>query len=897
MRLIDHTARETKGWTHTRTSRGTEKRLEAKVKHGVQNTRVPSIEQRIFEASDLEFEDLEEDTGGGSLPPGTFIETRRNEMASHAVIFGEQMIDHRVKFLALTTSGEVWMPARDDVMFAIPSFIPVDLAKRCCEGPSMANTINARAEVLKRLRQMELTIENAYNRVSRECSGIYDLIKSPDAEEWATTTVAEVYRIVSPKHPGGITTTLAIHKYLMGDPLHFVARSPYEVTQMFDVRPQSLVDEIQKVQQWSRSRGGPLQAFAEKARKIAHSHRKGLDESRGEIPTQGPGTHTWTPDDKIILGFLLHSLRPYRSNQSDPYSIGQSAVLKLIAPNEATVDDDVLHKTLVNLAVLAPWQDLTVLAPELRLDLVEEAESTQVKERNDLVAKGFSSPPQQGPLGPEDFYSSDPLESVRHDFGNMPVYVIDAEGAEELDDGISIERIPYEPGSFWVHVHIADPGSVIPPSHILAKEAAVQGSSVYSSQRTWPLFPRSLMYSPTRGLSLGARVGVPTRVISFSTKVDSHGNMADFKVRAGIVRNIVITSYDTVDLVTTGSLLPVKYPFGGEPSTPTLPSLPESQIKDFRDFIFVAERLTSKRYKDGVFTISGMSTNLETTRHSSVKSPTLEPSVFRGFPKITYGVAPSYFIETGAHGMVAEMMKLACRATSLFCLERGIPVLRRGLDRPALASESDHQELLDLRMPNCHVSHEIARHIEMPLISATYSLEPVGHFPLGVLEGEGYVRATSPLRRYADLVTHWQLHHALLGSAAPSKNPPFDEGWLQEYSKTLVVQERMLTTMKRSYTKYWEVMFISRWMEDTARGAERYCDPLEDLEGYTVTTPKQSIRTNREQQATIVVPKLGIRCLVEGLSIDVEKGTEMTVEVKECRLGVRPQLIVKRKGQ
>lgn len=77
MQLIDHTTRETKGWTRAKTSRGEEKRLEAKVKLGAQNARVPSLEQRAFEAGRLDSEDLEENASGGPLPPGTFIETRR----------------------------------------------------------------------------------------------------------------------------------------------------------------------------------------------------------------------------------------------------------------------------------------------------------------------------------------------------------------------------------------------------------------------------------------------------------------------------------------------------------------------------------------------------------------------------------------------------------------------------------------------------------------------------------------------------------------------------------------------------------------------------------------------------------------------------------------------------
>jgi hypothetical protein len=78
MQLIDHTARETQGWTHTGSSRGVEKRLEAKAKIGTQDIRAPSIDKKAFEAGEPELEDVVEiDASGEYLTPGTFIEARR----------------------------------------------------------------------------------------------------------------------------------------------------------------------------------------------------------------------------------------------------------------------------------------------------------------------------------------------------------------------------------------------------------------------------------------------------------------------------------------------------------------------------------------------------------------------------------------------------------------------------------------------------------------------------------------------------------------------------------------------------------------------------------------------------------------------------------------------------
>jgi hypothetical protein len=76
--LVDRAAQEpTKGWKHTHTLRGTEKRLTASVVKGTTGKRGPSIEKMLYNAGGLTGEDGEGEINDGSISPGTFIETRR----------------------------------------------------------------------------------------------------------------------------------------------------------------------------------------------------------------------------------------------------------------------------------------------------------------------------------------------------------------------------------------------------------------------------------------------------------------------------------------------------------------------------------------------------------------------------------------------------------------------------------------------------------------------------------------------------------------------------------------------------------------------------------------------------------------------------------------------------
>ncbi|KAJ3318642.1 hypothetical protein HDU76_000773, partial [Blyttiomyces sp. JEL0837] len=110
----------------------------------------------------------------------------------------------------------------------------------------------------------------------------------------------------------------------------------------------------------------------------------------------------------------------------------------------------------------------------------------------------------------DDFYKVDPCAEIRRDFGDMPVYVIDSPTAHELDDGISIEH--KDNGETWIHVHIADPTSELPPSHPLAFLAQLRGNTVYLPERHYPMIPDSLSLNRFN-------LGVSNLALTFSARL------------------------------------------------------------------------------------------------------------------------------------------------------------------------------------------------------------------------------------------------------------------------------------------------------------------------------------------------------------------------------------------
>ncbi|KAJ7649999.1 hypothetical protein FB45DRAFT_858921 [Roridomyces roridus] len=849
---------------------------------------MPSLEKTSFDAGMVE---SEEEPAEGSFIPGTFVEIRRNEVATHGVVVGEKIKNMRAHISALTTGGELWDPLRDDIMFAVPALVAPDVALRCSvDEIALDNTqLTARVQVMQSIRHLERDMEDAMSDIMSREFDVYSRVRSQDPDKWATTTVAEVARMLSDKP--NLNTMFAAHKYLMERPEYFLADISYIRSQSFDVRPLSHVQTVTKVTEWSRQDSGPLQDFARRAIPVIAANRQRHAETRNDLAAQSPGKHVWTEDDLTILNFLHQSLQPWRSIQKDPYSIGRSAIVRHLEPS-VVVNDSRVHSTVIDLGIYAPWQDISSLRRVLNLDLDPPETSPKVQATNALVQRSLSTPPARGaPLGPEDFYPSDPLETMRHDFGDMPIYVIDDAGAHELDDGISYEAIPEEPGSYWLHAHVADPASLIPPTHILAQRAAQQAETTYLVHRSWPLFPSTLMFAGRPGMSLAQRTERATenRVLTFSSKINADGELVDSLVRPGIARNFVKLSYDEVDLVLTGELMPRMYPFGNPATPPPKPQLSDSQINDLRTLDRIRDTLLRNRFKKGIFESDNAQAKIVNYRMpKGILSPNLSANTtdYSGFPQYDYWVETSSAQHASSRGLVAEVMKTASRTSSRWCAERGIPVIRRVASQ-MVASPEALERLLAKRNEHGFVSNTDMLAAASLQAMAGYSLTPGAHWAIGASEGEGYARSTSPLRRFSDLIAHYQIHRALLG-----QKPHFSTEYLQEYIHKLNVRDTLRKRTEKAHLRTLAFTAIKRWMEAPSTDMP---DPLLDLVATQVYPPRFNVLTGAAQ-ADVPVPALGITVLMTELSRKSMEnwrvGESVKVRIKEIRMGVQPAMEV-----
>lgn len=146
--------------------------------------------------------------------------------------------------------------------------------------------------------------------------------------------------------------------------------------------------------------------------------------------------------------------------------------------------------------------------------------------------------------------------------------------------------------------------------------------------------------------------------------------------------------------------------------------------------------------------------------------------------------------ETPSRIMVAEFMILYNWLAARFCMESQIPVLFR--------SQSDPSEKLPLDGKGYLYYVFQQRRKLSPLSIQT---DPGPHTGLGV---DVYIHATSPIRRYLDLVNQRQIRHHLLKNGTS-----YDQKTLEEIRIAAEPTLKKLGLIKRNRLRYWVLKYLA----------------------------------------------------------------------------------------
>ena len=739
----------------------------------------------------------------------------------------------------------------------------------------------ARVTVAEKVRAFNKAAEDFFNGYAALFKNLYPQVSAAEEDVWVSITVTEAAKLLNVQHPDRNIVLHAVYSHLMKHSQMFVMDNHnFLSTQTFYVRPRAQVERFKRVSHLRQTSSPRLEQFATRAKSIIAELRKMTTNPKNQTPSFNPAAElAFTEDDQLFIRLLLDSLVDIRSVQTDPYTPIVCHIIKAVGLYNGDVDSAQVRQFLVDIGVLAPWQDVTSLIevqPALITSLSDPVPSSMARRVAKSGATGTS-------LGLDDLYPTDPLESIRHDFGQLFVYTIDDHGAHELDDGISVERDASDSSCLWVHVHVADPTAILPPTHSFARRARDMVNSRYLYHRSQSMLPESLAGNK---LSLGhsAVNGAAENVMTFSAKVDSAGNIVDYKVRAGIVKNIRVLKYDDVDAAMSFDSQDAVYPFGRPRKLDSIPlNLPPADMENLQLLDLFRKRMVANRLSMPSFSygIGFPELNVSPTPLPVGVVDFTRPGLFCGEPKISYGVREPF--SSGSRQIVAEAAQVANRVASIFGRDHGIPLARRSLAAP-VRYDATLADLLKLRDETGCVDFFEVRRREMLPSSSRYTLEPAEHWTLGIAEGEGYTRATSPLRRYGDLVTHWQIKHALL-----HKQPLFSAREMQSTFEYIGAKEQRWKSVEQSHCKWWALAFVKRWMERNQKVG--VYNPIESLTGRATARARQDIFRGLWVQE-VHIAKLGLFGLLEGAA-EQDIGAEVAVNIDEIVLTAHPVLRLK----
>ncbi|KAA8913353.1 hypothetical protein FN846DRAFT_772144 [Sphaerosporella brunnea] len=743
------------------------------------------------------------------------------------------------------------------------------------------------------------TLQSTYYK---QLEGLYDRL----AHETETRTITTGEAAAMVFGPNLLKTEIyATHLALMGDGLRYVGdRGFHRITQKFQIRSKKELEMVDSVTEWVRkssvvfdTRGvgskvqGEMKEFVQKARHLidlsrslrkAKSETPGVTAERVELPEM-----KWTKADRMFIDFLKARMKAYGLQQTPieglvPYILRQTNRY----PGKH-LDGSTTYDFLTEIGAYSPWENVSLHQVGQALPGYNTSQQADADEAYLLKV-------EEKPL--ESLGLQDNLASIRHDWGAAKVFCVDDATAQEIDDGFSIEWVSKT--ETWIHVHIANPTGYLTPDHAISKVAENRMVTKYMHPLVFRMLPKPISEN------LGVSPGAP--VFTISTKINNEtGEILDYKVQPGKVNNVQRLTYDELGhilgmkrvakkVITVGDMPYTKPPL----ETANVASLSKEDISTLALAKQCFLALMKRRAKAGMISLRNVVYEYKLSPEFGALSSSADlqspfPILYRGFPDMQLLIDQQPDVR-GPGDLIAEFMILANTIVSKYATENNIPMPYRTLeynrDRPEIVKYFA-EEIMPTRDEFGLAEKSVIDDLNVYLLIGFSRLliEPGPHRLLGL--PEGYVKATSPLRRYADMVAHWNLQAHLLGQPLP-----FPKEKLAALLPAIDMRERMANFGMNETSRFWSTIAYHRLLASPTEAKRQIPKKLTMTITERKLWPTPSVGFVQELAVMAKVQFSGIK-----EASAVESGDKIAVTIEEARLGERvvifkSQGIIARRG-
>ena len=337
----------------------------------------------------------------------------------------------------------------------------------------------------------------------------------------------------------------------------------------------------------------------------------------------------------------------------------------------------------------------------------------------------------------------------RLDLTDLETFTIDDVDTRDRDDALSLEKVD---GGYRVGIHIADAGAVVPFEGAMNVEADRRMATLYLPERSIPMLPPEFVHGVG---SLDPNQVRPA--VSLLVGIDESGQVQDYEIKPSLIRSRAAISYVEADAAIADES--------------------HRWHQMLRPLSDLAQALLTQRERASAINVNREEMIIKVTTPTDIEVRVVARS-------------------TPARDLVSEMMVLCNSLMADYCKANDLPAAYRSQSSPDVADLDLYDEDGVLRPLTRLQRYRLMRRFTPAIIGVT----PTPHVGLGV---DAYIQATSPLRRYPDLVMQRQISHFLA-----SGEPVYSADDISSVAKRAEVQMREMSRIEEARRRYWFLKYL-----------------------------------------------------------------------------------------
>lgn len=331
----------------------------------------------------------------------------------------------------------------------------------------------------------------------------------------------------------------------------------------------------------------------------------------------------------------------------------------------------------------------------------------------------------------------------RIDLTSLEAFTIDDESTKDIDDAISLVRAD---GGFSLGIHITDVASSLPDGSILDLEARKRATSVYLPETTVHMLPRKIAED-----DLSLIVNKLRKTLSVIVKVSDSGELISAEVFPSLINVKRRLSYTEAD------------------------RLIEEGDKPLTFINLLCHKREEFRQKSGGFKVSKREVNPVVLESGEI-------------------ILEEYSEDTPSRFLIGELMILANSVFANFCSEHNLPCPYR------TQSQLSETALKEIGATPEGFARDFA--LRVRLNRSMVSLTPGVHATLGL---KVYTQATSPIRRYTDILVQRQILNFI-----DKKIPYYNHDVLLEILNSIEEPLLKATTVTRESKRFCFLKYLKQ---------------------------------------------------------------------------------------